>query len=416
MNQIFNTNSQSLNDWLSYLESIHPQEIEMGLDRVREVALRLNLLSDLNKVILVGGTNGKGSTSAFLEQLIIATSSTVGVFSSPHLIKYNERLRINGCDLADHHHVEAFKLIEEARGDIALTYFEVNTLSALYLMKKSNVDYLILEVGLGGRLDSTNIVDADLAIITSIDLDHQSWLGDTREMVAYEKAGIFRSNQLVVCGEPNPPVPMLEKAQQLKCHVSYKGRDFHYKDDGDIWQYEGEESQFNALPATKLPMTNAATALAAFGKLGLHLEKETLKQVIETTSLKGRLQQVNSHPNTFLDVAHNPEAGTYLAAWIARQQAPKVHCVVAMLGDKDSASTLSVIKPHVDQWYVAGLDCPRGASSLQLMQSLDVCSAFEFETVTQALETATKNALADELIVVFGSFFTVAKVLEAQEV
>ena len=413
MNQKFNTNSQSLNDWLSYLESIHPQEIEMGLDRVREVALRLNLLNELNTVVLVGGTNGKGSTSAFLEQLLIAASKTVGVFSSPHLINYNERLRINGLELADEHHVQAFKLIDKARGDIALTYFEVNTLSALYLMKKSNVDYLILEVGLGGRLDSTNIVDADLAVITSIDLDHQSWLGNTREMVAYEKAGIFRPEQKVICGEPNPPAPLVEKAQQLNCDISFKSKDFSFSASEQSWSYAGEHSLFDDLPITKLPMTNAATALAAFGKLGISLDSHLIHQVMATTTLMGRLQQVNSTPNTFLDVAHNPEAGRYLAAWIARQNAPKVHCVVAMLGDKDSASTLEVIKPHVHQWYVAGLDCPRGASSSQLMASLNEPNAFKFDTVVQGLNAATEQANCDELIVVFGSFFTVAAVLES---
>jgi len=412
----FNPNSQSLNDWLSYLESIHPQEIEMGLERVRNVAIKLNLLSDLNHVVLVGGTNGKGSTSAFLEQLLLASGASVGVFSSPHLVKYNERLRINGLELDDNAHIEAFRAIEEARGDVALTYFEVNTLSALILMKQSNVDYFILEVGLGGRLDSTNIVNADMSIITSIDLDHQSWLGDTRELVAYEKSGIFRQSQQVICGEPNPPKPLVEKAKELDCDIIFKGNEFSFKETDQQWQFKLGNVVYNSLPLTKLPMTNAATALAAFIKLDRNLSVEKINEIIEHTSLKGRLQKVSGSPAIYLDVAHNPEAGRYLAAWITRQKATTVHCVCAMLGDKDSASTLEVIKPYVSQWYLAGLDIPRGASSEQLSKSLNEPKATLFDHVTDALDSAISNIEAndEELIIVFGSFFTVAQVLESK--
>jgi len=420
MNIAFDTNSQSLNDWLFYLESIHPQEIEMGLDRVREVALKLNLLSDLNHVILVGGTNGKGSTSAYLERLILASGATTGVFSSPHLIKYNERLRINGEDLGDDAHIEAFQAIEQARGHIALTYFEVNTLAALFLMKKANVDYFILEVGLGGRLDSTNIVDADMAIITSIDLDHQSWLGDTREQVAFEKAGIFRTGQRVICGEPNPPQPLLDKAIELNCDVVFKGKQFGFEDEGEHWCFTNEEQSIHNLPMTKLPMTNAATALAALDKLGIKLSIQAIVSVINETTLKGRLQKISDSPVIYLDVAHNPEAGRYLAAWIARQKTSKVHCVCAMLGDKDSASTLEVIKPYVHQWYLGGLDCARGASGSQLALSLADPDAKVFDSVVDALLMAERcvsssDTSQDELIVVFGSFFTVAQVLEFKQ-
>lgn len=419
MNKIFNTNSQSLNDWLTYLESIHPQDIEMGLDRVRQVAIKLNVLSELNHVTLVGGTNGKGSTSAFLEQLILATGSSVGVFSSPHLINYNERLRINGSELVDELHIDAFRQIEIAREDIALTYFEVNTLSALILMKNANVDYLILEVGLGGRLDSTNIVDADMAIITSIDLDHQSWLGDTRELVAFEKAGIFRSNQQVICGEPNPPKPLIDKANELGCDIVYKGKDFYYSEANEQWTFTQNDIIYNNLPLTKLPMTNAATALTAFNTLALELPVDDINKVVKQTSLKGRLQQIGDKPAIYLDVAHNPEAGRYLATWIARQNMDKVHAVCAMLEDKDSASTLAVLQPYIHQWYLAGLDIPRGATNEQLAKSLDEPNAQLFSNVVDALEKAideVKENVNDEreLIIVFGSFFTVAEILESK--
>jgi len=224
----FSTTSQSLDDWLSYLESIHPQNIELGLSRVKQVAKDLGLLEDLGYTLLVGGTNGKGSTCAYIEQLLLASGVSTGVFSSPHIIRYNERVRINGNELADDAHVQALRFIELGRGDTTLTYFEFNTLAALYLMKQAKVDCFILEVGLGGRLDSTNIVDADMAVITTIDLDHQSWLGDTREAVSFEKAGIFRNKQRVICGEPTPPQPMVDHAKSLDCQVSYKFKQFGF--------------------------------------------------------------------------------------------------------------------------------------------------------------------------------------------
>ncbi|NRA62682.1 MAG: bifunctional tetrahydrofolate synthase/dihydrofolate synthase [Psychrobium sp.] len=413
MTNKFCTNNQSLADWLFYLESIHPQEIELGLSRVKAVANQLGLLQGLGHVILVAGTNGKGSTCAYLEQLIIATGATTGVFSSPHIIHYNERLRINGQELADDKHVEALRFVELGRGDTQLTYFEFNTLAALYLMKQANVDYFVLEVGLGGRLDSTNIVDADLAIITTIDLDHQSWLGDTREAVSYEKAGIFRAKQRVICGEPNPPQPLLDHAKTLNCDISFKGQQFGFEAQEEHWHWHSETLHLGQLPLTRLPMTNAATALAAFEKLGLSLNIELLRDVIENTSLCGRLQTISLAPQVVLDVAHNPQAGGYLANWLARQHANKVLCVVGMLADKDSQSTLSIVEPLVDKWYLASLDGPRAASSSMLANSLQTSSQqSQFGDVLSALAQAKKDANEDDLILVFGSFFTVAAALE----
>jgi len=411
----FSPNSQSLSDWLSYLESIHPSEIELGLARVKSVAENLGLLEQLGHVILVGGTNGKGSTCAYLENLLLASGKTTGVFSSPHLIVYNERVRINGAQLTDDAHVQALRFVEQGRGDTTLTYFEFNTLAALYLMKQSNVDFFILEVGLGGRLDSTNIVDADMAIITTIDLDHQSWLGDTREAVAFEKAGIFRQHQLVICGEPNPPQPLIDHANSLDCDIKYKGADFSFEIFEDSWRYCGT-LQLNQLPTTRLPMTNAATALAAFevlqARLSLLLLPQEIATVIANTSLPGRLQSISDAPNIVLDVAHNPQAGGYLAQWLSQQDAVKVHCVCAMLGDKDSQATLAVVSPHIDQWYLASLDCPRGASAQQLAQHVDEGkTSGQYTQVIQALAAATAQATENDLIVVFGSFFTVSEVL-----
>lgn len=409
-------NSQSLNDWLSYLESIHPSEIELGLARVKAVAIKLGLLEQLGKTILVGGTNGKGSTCAYIEQLLLAAGKTTGVFSSPHLIVYNERLRINGEQLPDEQHVEAIQFIDQGRGDTSLTYFEFNTLAALYLMKKAAVDYFVLEVGLGGRLDSTNIVDADMAIITTIDLDHQAWLGTTREAVAYEKAGIFREQQLVICGEPNPPEPLKNRAQELNCEIQFKGHDFDFRLGLDsCWEFRGQ-SNYQHLPNTRLPMTNAATALAAFDAIAqrdnLSLAQRDICKVIASTGLAGRLQSIATSPEIVLDVAHNPQAGSYLASWLNKQGKKRVHCVCAMLSDKDSQATLQVVDNQVSHWYFASLDCPRGAQADSLAQSIEEKKVVGcFDTVNLALSAAKEQAHPEDIILVFGSFFTVSEVL-----
>jgi dihydrofolate synthase/folylpolyglutamate synthase len=408
----FSIQSQSLNDWLCHLESIHPSEIELGLARVKLVAQQLGLLTPRGRIVLVAGTNGKGSTCAFIERLILATGASTGVFSSPHVIKYNERVRINGQELADNYHVDALRFVELGRQNVALTYFEFNTLAALKLMNDHDVDFLILEVGLGGRLDSTNIVDAELAVITSIDLDHQDWLGDTREQVGYEKAGIFRENQPVICGEPNPPQTLIDRASELSCDIAFKGKDFNFIPDGKTWSWLSGSEIVKQLPLTKLPMTNAATALQVFKALGLSLSEDLKNKVIATTALPGRLQSIGSAPEVVLDVAHNPEAGGYLANWLASQQYAKVHCVCAMLGDKDSQSTLAVVAKEVDSWYFADLHCPRGAKAQQL--SPHVASntvAGCYPSVISALAQAKLAASSDDLILVFGSFFTVSEVL-----
>ncbi|NRA55437.1 MAG: bifunctional tetrahydrofolate synthase/dihydrofolate synthase [Gammaproteobacteria bacterium] len=408
----FSVQSQSLNDWLCYLESIHPSEIELGLTRVKKVAEQLGLLAPRGKIVLVAGTNGKGSTCAFLERMILATGATTGVFSSPHIIRYNERVRINGLELADNYHVDALRYVNHGRDDTELTYFEFNTLAALKLMSDHDVDYLILEVGLGGRLDSTNIVDADVAVITSIALDHQAWLGDTVEQVGFEKAGIFRENQLVICGEPTPPNSLKNHAQQLNCQIAYKGQDFNFSVENDSWTWHSTSKIKSSLPNTKLPMTNAATAIAVLEALDLSLNEQAMRQVIANTGLPGRLQSIASSPEIVLDVAHNPQAGGYLANWLKHQNFTKVHCVCAMLGDKDSKSTLSVVAPQIDHWYFADLDCARGAKAEQLANHVVADTvAGCYSRVSDALVEAKQQANSDDLILVFGSFFTVAEIL-----
>jgi len=316
--------------------------------------------------------------------------------------------------LDDQFHVDALRFVNLGRQETELTYFEFNTLAALKLMSDHNVDYLILEVGLGGRLDSTNIVDADLAVITSIGLDHQDWLGDTIEQVGFEKAGIFRANQQVVCGEPNPPQSLQNHAQQLQCNIAYKGEDFGFELTDNVWNWRSGVDNKLGLPVTKLPMTNAATALEAFKALGLSLSDQALHRIIGDTSLPGRLQSISTKPEIVLDVAHNPQAGGYLANWLTAQDYPKVHCVCAMLGDKDSQSTLRVVAPAVDCWYFADLHCARGAKASQLASHVDETTVVgTYSSVTAALAQAKLAAGPDDLILVFDSFFTVSEILSS---
>ncbi|MGL4893875.1 MAG: bifunctional tetrahydrofolate synthase/dihydrofolate synthase, partial [Shewanella sp.] len=287
----------ALDEWLTYLLSIHPTEIDMGLTRVATVAQRLALLQLApSKVVTVGGTNGKGTTCAMLENVLRLAGFTVGVYSSPHLINYNERVRINGKDASDEAFVEAFECIEAARGDISLTFFEYATLAALILFKAAKLDVIILEVGLGGRLDATNIIDADLSVITAVDLDHQSYLGNTRESVGREKAGIFRRARPAIVGEPNLPVTVNDVAKDLGAHLYRVGQEFSYHERPDSWDYQGQIRTLSGLPLPTLPLPNAATVLAIIEQGWPTLSAEVIAQGISTARLTGRLEQVSATP------------------------------------------------------------------------------------------------------------------------
>ena len=256
---------RSLQDWLEYLEQLHPTAIDMGLDRCREVAARLGLKRPAPQVVTVTGTNGKGSTCAFVAELLIGQGKTVGVYSSPHLLRYNERVRINGVDASDDALCEAFEAVERARGSITLTYFEMGTLAAFWLFEREGLDAVVLEVGLGGRLDAVNLIDADVAVVTNIGLDHAEWLGTTRESVAFEKAGIFRSATPAVCGDPEPPESMLVSAAQGAVPLLVRGRDFDLERSTDSWHWRGKDRsgrplQLRDLPMLTLPLENAAVA------------------------------------------------------------------------------------------------------------------------------------------------------------
>ena len=404
----------SLDEWLTYLGLVHPSDIELGLDRVAEVFRNLQIDLSQRTIITVAGTNGKGTTCALIEQALLTAKHSVAVFSSPHLLDYRERVRVAGDMLTEEPHCHAFLKVDQARGDIPLTYFEFGTLAALQLIADSDAQYLLLEVGLGGRLDAINIVDPNIAVITSIDLDHQDWLGDTKELIAIEKAGIFRANIPAVIGEPSPPITLVDAALDYQVNPLWQGSDFNFQTDDNGFHWQGVNSCYDNLPIPNIPSQNASTALQVIEILGLELDNRQMTQVFNQTCLLGRRQVIQSKPTVMLDVAHNPQATNLLAVDITSMKYKRVIAVVAMLADKDIVATLAPMLPVVSAWYCASLDVPRGAQSSTLVSAVlsSEQKVLDYESVEVAYSCALEKAEKDDLIIVFGSFFTVANVLE----
>ncbi|MNF43552.1 Bifunctional protein FolC [compost metagenome] len=408
--------SRSLVDWLSYLEQIHPVNIDMGLDRVGAVARRMGLTQLPFKVITVAGTNGKGSSCAMAASILMAAGYKVGVYSSPHLLRFTERVRIDGAELSDNEHCAAFAEVEAARGEIALTFFEFATLAGLWLFCRAAPDVLLLEVGLGGRLDATNVVESDVALITSIALDHCDWLGDTREAVAVEKAGVYRAGKPAISGEPNPPTTIASEAARLGAFLRQVGRDFHCDEQDADWDYHGL-NHWLGLPKPALPLMNAVTVLAALESLGLPLSESAIRDGLANARLAGRMQRLQNEPLVIVDVAHNPHSAAYLASQL--RQIPckgKRRAVVGMLKDKDMAGSLAELDGLIDQWFLASLTGPRAATAEQLAAALGdgQGSAATFDGVSAAYGAALAASSPDDMVIVFGSFYTVADVLAGQ--
>ncbi|MCK9535324.1 MAG: bifunctional tetrahydrofolate synthase/dihydrofolate synthase [Pseudomonas sp.] len=417
--------TRNLKQWLSYLEQLHPNEIDMGLARVQDAAQRLKLPRIANKIITVTGTNGKGSTCAFLASLVAQQGLTVGVYSSPHLLQYNERVRINGHDVSDEQLCEAFTAVEQARGATSLTYFEMGTLAAFWLFAHSALDVVILEVGLGGRLDAVNIVDADVAVVTNIGLDHNDWLGDTRDSVAYEKSGIFRTGHPAVCGDLDPPEQLLTQAARLITPLLLRGRDFDLAETEHCWHWRGLDKQGQALqlqniPLLSLPLENAALALQVYALLDLSWQPEQLLQALSTTRMQGRLQEVHidwqgRSLRLLLDVAHNPHAAHYLAQRLKSQPiAGQRLAVLGMLDDKDLSGVLDAMHAPISDWAVAALPSPRSCKIERLELALQQRQArvTAYASIAQAIEAQCAKAGTNDQIIIFGSFFTVAEALK----
>lgn len=402
--------------WLYYLERLHTQAIDLGLARIERVARTLDLLKPAPFVFTVAGTNGKGTTCRTLETLLMAAGYRVGVYSSPHLLRYTERVRVQGDELPEAAHTASFAAIEAGRGETSLTYFEFSTLSALQLFKQAALDVVILEVGLGGRLDATNIVDADVAVITSIALDHTDWLGPDRESIGREKAGVFRAGKPAVVGEPDMPHTIAQVAQEKGAQLLQLGHDWQWQPQANGWRFSEGRITLENLPLPQVPLPNAATALAALSASGLQVSESVVRQHLDKAILPGRFQTVAQSPQLILDVAHNPHAAAYLAGRLA--QLPKqgvVRAVVGMLHDKDIAGTLACLAPQVDYWYLAPLEGPRGASAGQLLAELKTDRAQTFDSVAGAWRMAMQQADEQDIVLVCGSFHTVAHVMEAME-
>ncbi|AKN27539.1 bifunctional tetrahydrofolate synthase/dihydrofolate synthase [Stutzerimonas stutzeri] len=417
--------SRSLADWLAYLEQLHPTAIDMGLDRVRAVAARMAMTRPAPLVVTVTGTNGKGSTCAFIASLLNAQGLKIGSYSSPHLLRYNERVLLSGREASDAELCEAFAVVEAARGEISLTYFEMGTLAAFWLFERAGLDAVVLEVGLGGRLDAVNIVDADLAVITNIGLDHADWLGNSRESVAYEKAGILREGKPALCGDLDPPQPLLDHANSLSAPLLLRGRDFDLAMGAGDWHWRGVDAagaplELHGLPLLTLPMENAAVALQAYAMLGLPWDPARLARALLQTRVVGRLDSRQVLWNgrriaLLLDVGHNPHAAAFLAQRL--EQRPVVgtrRAVFGLLADKDLTGVLDALAPSISDWAVAPLPTPRTQSATQLAQALleRGASVSEYATIEQALDAQCARAESVDEILVFGSFYCVAAALE----
>lgn len=450
--------SAPLSQWLSYLETLHPTAIDMGLARVSEVARKLDLKLPCVR-IAVGGTNGKGSTCAMLEAIYLAAGYRVGTYSSPHLIKYNERIRLDGEQAEDAAIVEQFARIETARGEITLSYFEFSTLAALLLFEARRVDLAILEVGLGGRLDAVNMIDADCSIITSVDLDHMQYLGNDREQIGWEKAHIFRPGCPAICSDPMPPQRLIDHAAKIGADLWLFGRDFNYSGDRLQWSYGGREQRRNSLAYPALrganQLLNASAALAAIEALrsSLAVPQQAVRIGLSQVSLPGRMQILPGLPSIVLDVAHNPHAAATLGQSLdAMQSFPHTHAVVGMYSDKDVEGVVRRMASRITHWHCATLEGERGLSAEKLAeivqkvleerkdlssarpteaiqmadhapgapgvkpairpaQALREVSVYHWPDPVTAFHEARKAAGDNDRIVVFGSFSTVGPVL-----
>ena len=433
-------NFQTLAEWLEYCEKLHAKPIDMGLERVREVAQRMSIRFDC-PVITVAGTNGKGSTCAMAESILSQAGYKTGVFTSPHLVHFEERLRIAEVPIKAAELIASFARVDEARGskkaengssavpEISLTYFEFTTLALLDLMVNAKLDVAILEVGLGGRLDAVNIIDADCAIITSIDLDHMEFLGDTREKIGFEKAGIMRAGKHAIVSDPMPPASVQAHAEAIGADLWLVGRDFNFSGDKLQWAWAGRGKRFAGLAYPALrganQLVNASGVLAALTALRerLPITAQAVRNGLAFVELPGRFQIIPGEPNLILDVGHNPHAIAALAVNLdAMGFAPCTHAVFGAMADKDLASMLARMHPLVDKWYFSDLPTERAAKAAQLLsiwQGVNVgekarkdVSGQCFASPQQALQAAISASAPTDRIVVFGSFFTVGGVLQ----
>lgn len=435
---------RNLASWLSYIERLHPKSIAMGLERVKLIIQRLSIQPDF-KIITVAGTNGKGSTCAMLEQIYTQAGYQVGCYTSPHLLRYNERVRVNGCEVSDDALCLAFEAVEQARQGlslndetVALTYFEVGTLAAMWHFAQSGIDVAILEIGLGGRLDAVNAFEPSCSIVTSVDIDHQEFLGNTRESIGAEKAGVYRPSVPAINGDVDPPQSLIAYAQKIAADFKRINHEFGFELSESGWHYLANGRVVHALPLPALQgsyqLVNASCAVAAIESLQpcLPVSTEAIAKAMLQVTLAGRFQTVSKSPWLILDVAHNPHAALALAKNLKAlkvqhqnkntTQTAKTRAVFAMLADKDIKGVISAVKDEIDVWYIAEIDHVRGASAIVLANAISEVAPDATVRIFDSVAEACKRACVDtevcidvnenDKIVVFGSFFTVSSVMQ----
>ncbi|RDI98255.1 bifunctional tetrahydrofolate synthase/dihydrofolate synthase [Dyella solisilvae] len=420
--------TRTLDEWLAYQERVNVRSIELGLDRVGQVWRQMGAAAPARRVITVGGTNGKGSTVAMLEAMLAAAGFRVGCYTSPHLLHYRERVRIEGADASDEALVASFERIEAARGEIPLTYFEFGTLAALDLFARADLDVAVLEVGLGGRLDAVNMVDADVAVITTVDLDHMDWLGPDRDSIGVEKAGIAREGHPAIVGETDPPAGLLDGLGRIGASVERAGIDFFVEHLAEGWRWRHRDGTTLVLPnpalAAPVQFANAATAIATVHALqGVDpaLAQADLPVMAATgvrlARVAARLQSLGGDPALIVDVGHNPQAARALAEWLDAHRGGRVHAVYGALSDKDVGGVIRALGERIDHWHLAGLehDTPRGLSARvlagQLALALPNARHDTHGNVGEALAAARAAAQPGDRVLAFGSFFVAAAVL-----
>ncbi len=419
----------ALRDWLAWQEGLHVREIDLGLERCQSVHKRMGLAPPAYRIVSVGGTNGKGSSVALLDAILRAAGYRVATYTSPHLLCYNERIRIQGEPVTDQELCAAFERVDAARGATSLTYFEFGTLAALSLFDDRDLDIAVLEVGLGGRLDAVNLVDADLALIAAIGIDHVEWLGHDRSAIAFEKAGIFRAGRAAVCSDPDVPESLIDQAARVGARLSLLGRDYRYAAGGNSWSWASRDRSYPDLPAPGLfgdyQIQNAAGVVRAIELLApvLPVPEVALREGLVRARLPGRFQIVRAGGLEYvLDVAHNPQAAAMLASTLRRHRAMRnspapgeTHAIVGMLRDKDRPGFLAEIGDLVDHWHLTALPGSRGTAAERLGHEVAAlgkrASITCYDSVHAALSGVQSQAKSGDQVLVTGSFLTVAGVL-----
>ncbi len=418
----------TLQEWLDWQAKLHPSEIELGLERVAEVWRRLGYEQFSPVVITIAGTNGKGSSAALLEAILLAAGYSVGCYTSPHLLRYNERIRVGGREVSDQTICSAFDRIERARDGTSLTYFEFATLAALAIFAPQKLEVVILEVGLGGRLDAVNILDPDIALITTIDIDHTGWLGDSREQIALEKAGIMRTGKPAVFGGTNPPDTLLGRAAELGVDLCLPDVDFSYQRQARVWNWRGRLTGYANLPNPRIDgefiFRNCSAVLMALELLHqrLPISADAIRDALRNLQVPGRFQRISGPVSVIFDVAHNPEAARELAANLRKlPSAGRTLALFSALADKDIAKVVEPLRQLVDRWYVGEINAERAASLEQMEQAMtaagiDASYISRHTYLSEAVTKAMADAETHDRLIIFGSFYTVSEMMQHPDI